>query len=76
MAATKRKVRETLYRVTTWDTDLQAFTPQIGVPEGPFTRKRMVDEIIPLLNDMGYQCEEADLEDDTGASPCLSIQEA
>ena len=26
-----------LYRVTTWDTETQRFTPQPSVPEGPYT---------------------------------------
>lgn len=65
----------TLYGVETWDGELQRWAAQVGVPPGPFTRKRMIEEIIPLLNDIGYQCDESDLDDDSGASPCLSIYE-
>lgn len=49
-----------LYSVTTWDTDLQKFTPQIGLPEGPFTIWQ-VREALRQLKDMGYQ---ADRDDD------------
>ena len=26
-----------LYQVLTWDSELQEFTPQVGVPPGPYT---------------------------------------
>ena len=64
------------YTVETWDPDLQQWTPQIGVPPGPFTRRELVETILPLLNDMGYSCDVTDLDDDAGASPYLSICEA
>jgi hypothetical protein len=76
--ATSKKPKKTArdrrhWGVETWDIDLQRWTPQIGIPPGPFTRRQMVETIIPLLDDMGYPCDESDLEDDSDASPYLSI---
>lgn len=73
--ATKRKPKR--YRVLTWDLDLQKWTPQIGIPRRTFTRAELVKTILPKLNDMGYQCDESEIDEPDGSgSPCLSIEEA
>ncbi len=71
----KRKAK--LYSVETWDGESQAWTPQAGVPTGPFTRSEMITTIIPLLNELGYPCSIEGLDGiDPSESPCLSICEA
>lgn len=42
-----------LYGVTTWDSDLQEFTPQIGVPVGPYTLFGL-RPALRALRQMGY----------------------
>lgn len=44
-----------LYSIGTWDTDEQAFTPQIGVPAFNLTRKQLV-ESMRMLQQCGYPC--------------------
>lgn len=41
------------YYVETWDTNLQAFTEQEGVPRGPHTLAGLLGAL-RLLRDMGY----------------------
>lgn len=44
---------EPLYSIGTWDTELQAYTPQIDVPAFNLTRAELVKSI-RLLRDCGY----------------------
>ena len=53
MNRVKRKPKRKYYRVTTWDTDKQKFTPQIGVRQGPYTLFGL-RKAIRKLRDMGY----------------------
>ena len=46
----------TIYCVETWDCDKQAFTPQVGVPSGPYT-KWGLRTAIRALRSMGYPCD-------------------
>jgi len=46
------------YYVTTWDAELQQFTPQIGVPEGPYTLWGL-RRALRQLQDMGYETTKA-----------------
>lgn len=43
------------YSIGTWDSDLQRYTPQIGVPSIGLTRKQLV-ESMRMLQGMGYSC--------------------
>lgn len=44
-----------LYSIGTWDSDLQAYTPQNGVPAFNLTRCQLVQSI-RMLKDRGYSC--------------------
>lgn len=46
---------ERLYFVETWDSEKQAFTPQEGVPIGPYT-KFGLRKAIRDLREIGYPC--------------------
>jgi hypothetical protein len=70
-----------VYYVTTWDAELQEWTPQIGLPPGPFNRKEMIERIIPALENMGYPTDPRDLlllhdrfHYESAGSPCLNIE--
>lgn len=54
-----------LYSIGTWDTDLQAFTPQEGVPAFNLTRAQLVSSI-RQLQDCGYSCHRFRSRDETG----------
>ena len=54
-----------LFRVLTWDTDEQKFTPQDGVPEGPYTLFGLRPALRALRN-MGYG---------GWQSPCVLVQQ-
>lgn len=43
------------YEITTWDTDLQKYTPQKGVRKGPYTLFGL-RKAIRKLRSMGYCC--------------------
>lgn len=47
------------YFIETWDSDLQEFTPQEGVPSGPYT---LFGLRLPMreLQSMGYPCDRGD----------------
>jgi hypothetical protein len=47
------------YYVETWDYNLEQFTPQIGVPHGPYTLWRLRDAI-RQLRDLGYMATKED----------------
>lgn len=55
MAKAKRK----MYRVLTWDMDLQKFTPQKGVNPGPHTLAG-VRKALQQLRELGYSATEDD----------------
>lgn len=42
-----------LYRVRTWDVELQKWTPQVGLPPGPFTLMGL-RWVARMLRTMGY----------------------
>lgn len=46
------------YSITTWDTDLQEFTPQIGCPE-TVTGPAELRDALRLLRSMGYDVQRA-----------------
>lgn len=47
------------YRVLTWDVDLQKFTPQIGVRQGPYSLWGL-RRAVRKLRDLGYSCHRGD----------------
>jgi hypothetical protein len=68
-----------VYHVTTLDPETGDWTPQIGIPTGPFSRRDMIERIIPALEEMGYPVDPDDLNPDdnrdaSGTSPCLNIE--
>ena len=62
------------YDVTTWDPETEQYTPQIGLPQGPFTREQMYREIIPRLRELGYGSE-WDPDAPRSGSPCVLIEQ-
>jgi hypothetical protein len=48
-----------LYEVLTWDSELGDFTPQEGLPPGPFTRAGLRGAL-RSLRDMGYDVNRRD----------------
>jgi hypothetical protein len=50
---------EAKYEVTTWDMDLQEFTPQPGVVAGPHS-KWDLRRVLRRLRDIGYDVNRAD----------------
>lgn len=69
-----------LYEVLTWDTETQSWTPQQGIPDGPFTRTDLIHKIMPTLRDLGYECDPKEIDEiDSGnqasaGSPSLLIE--
>ncbi len=47
------------YIIRTWDWDAQTFTPQVGVPEGPWS-KWGLRTALRLLRGMGYDGDRMD----------------
>jgi hypothetical protein len=47
--------RKPKYEVLTWDTELQKFTPQVGVRRGPYSLWGLKRALRKLQN-MGYPC--------------------
>lgn len=47
------------YYVLTWDSDLQAFTPQQGVRKGPYTQFGL-RKALHKLREMGYEATHED----------------
>jgi hypothetical protein len=45
---------KTGYFIETWDTDLQKWTPQFGVPRGPWSEAGLINHAIPALESIGY----------------------
>lgn len=54
-----------LYSIGTWDPELEAFTPQNGVPAFNLTRKQLVASI-RMLQDCGYTCHRFRERDENG----------
>lgn len=52
-------MRRPRYRVTTWDSDRQEFTPQAGVRAGPYTLGGL-RRALRALRRMGYGCRRND----------------
>lgn len=50
---------ERRYYVTTWDTDMQEFTPQIGVLEGPYSLMGL-RRALRALRELGYPARHGD----------------
>lgn len=50
---------KTRYYVTTWDAELQQFTPQAGVRSGPYTLFGL-RRAIRKLQSLGYSCDRQD----------------
>lgn len=48
-----------LYNVTTYDYELEEYTPQIGLPKGPFKLWELRG-ILRRLSDMGYPTHRSD----------------
>lgn len=51
-------MNEPKYNVTTWDMDLQKFTPQNGLPPGPFSKWELRG-VLRALKRMGYDINRA-----------------
>ncbi len=47
---------EALYSIGTWDTDLQAYSPQPGVPKSINITLHELRAAMKLLRRMGYSC--------------------
>lgn len=52
MTAPKRK-KKRCYFVSTWDSEIQRFTPQVGVKYGPYTQFG-IRKPLRRLREMGY----------------------
>ena len=48
------------YYVTTWDTNLQKFTPQPGVRTGPYTQFGLRKALRKLRDEFGYSARKGD----------------
>lgn len=62
-----------LYEVLTWDRDAQAFTPQIGVPRGPYTLWEL-KAALRKLQSMGYPCDRSHRDGETHSDPSVLVR--
>ncbi len=65
-AALLDALTQPLYSIGTWDPELEAFTPQEGVPAFNLTRAQLVSSM-RQLQDCGYSCHRFRSRDETGA---------
>lgn len=64
-----------LYSVGTWDTDLQAFTPQLGLAEPSINVALwQVRAVLRELREMGYSCHRVRDGDEHDSDPYVLVE--